>query len=30
MADKIKFKIDGKEYSADSQDSIWDVAKKMK
>ena len=28
MSEKIKFKIDGKEFLADPQESIWDVAKK--
>ncbi len=28
MTKKIKFKIDGKEFLADPQESIWDVAKK--
>ena len=28
MSEKIKFKIDGKDFLADPQESIWDVAKK--
>ena len=28
MSDNIKFKIDGKEYVANKDESIWDVAKK--
>ena len=28
MSDNIKFKIDGNEYVANNDESIWDVAKK--
>ena len=28
MTDNIKFKIDGNEYIANKDESIWDVAKK--
>ena len=28
MSEKIKFKIDGKDFLADPQESIWEVAKK--
>ena len=28
MPDNIKFKIDGNEYVANKDESIWDVAKK--
>jgi hypothetical protein len=28
MSEKIKFKIDGKDFLADPQESIWDIAKK--
>ena len=29
MPDNIKFKIDGNEYIASKDESIWDVAKKI-
>ena len=29
MTDNIKFKIDGNEYVANKDESIWDVAKKI-
>ena len=29
MSDNIKFKIDGNEYVANNDESIWDVAKKI-
>ena len=29
MSDNIKFKIDGNEFVANNDESIWDVAKKI-
>ena len=29
MSENIKFKIDGNEYVANNDESIWDVAKKI-